>query len=83
MPSASPELFQRSISELLAHGPEVAEAFKRVGLAGCLGCSMSEFDTLSDAVRSYGLDGDAVRRAIEPLVTKEPPCPRPKKSSKR
>lgn len=58
------DLLGRNIAELLAQGPEMAEAFKRAGLAACLGCAMATFESLGEAVQHYQLDAVHVLREI-------------------
>jgi hybrid cluster-associated redox disulfide protein len=43
-----------SVAELLRGHPEAARTFGRHRMA-CVGCLMSDFDTLADVARSYGL----------------------------
>ncbi len=66
--ATSTPLLQRRLTELLALGPAMAEAFKRAGLAGCLGCSMAEFETLADAVKHFDVDAEYVQRVLAPAA---------------
>jgi hybrid cluster-associated redox disulfide protein len=43
-----------SVAELLDEHPEAIATFLRHRMA-CVGCTMSDFDTIADAARSYGL----------------------------
>lgn len=53
-----------TLEELLRRWPSAAQALRRAGLCDCVGCAMAPFETLDDAVRTYGLD----RRRVLSMV---------------
>lgn len=52
------------IAEILARYPSAISVFRRMGLAGCLGCVMAPYDSLSDAVGYYHLDLARILQAL-------------------
>lgn len=46
---------QTSVADVLARWPQAIPLFLRHGMA-CVGCGMSTFETLSDALRIYNID---------------------------
>jgi hypothetical protein len=61
-------LLERTVEELLRL-PSASEAFRRVGLADCIGCAMAKFETVAEVLRTYRLEAERVlpelRRALE------------------
>jgi hybrid cluster-associated redox disulfide protein len=59
-----------TVSELLSCWPETAPIFIRHRMA-CIGCSMSQFETLEGATAVYGLDLDSFVCELEQVLPKE------------
>lgn len=74
-----PHLLDLTVAHLLERWPRSAAVLKRAGLAGCLGCAMAPFETLREALQSYGLDAGPVLAGLSPLLTKGARCPRTKR----
>ncbi|WP_322791729.1 DUF1858 domain-containing protein [Bellilinea sp.] len=60
------------ISELLRDHPATIPVFIRHRMV-CVGCWMSKFDTIADAVWNYGLDMEEFLLELNNFVQLEPP----------
>ncbi len=56
-----------SINEILTNWPETASVFLKLNMT-CIGCYMSPFDTLEDALAVHGLPLDEVLEALNQCV---------------
>lgn len=56
------------VAEILARYPSTISVFREMGLAGCLGCAMAPYDSLSDAVGYYHLDLVRILQALRDAV---------------
>ncbi len=52
------------VAEILSRYPSAISVFREMGLAGCLGCVMAPYDSLSDAVGYYHLDLARILQAL-------------------
>lgn len=59
-----------SVSELLNCWPETAPVFIRHRMA-CIGCPMSQFETLEGAAAVYDLDLDSLVRELQQILPNE------------
>jgi hybrid cluster-associated redox disulfide protein len=60
------------ISELLRDYPATIPVFIRHRMV-CVGCWMSKFDTIADAVWNYGLDMEEFLSELNNFIQSEPP----------
>ncbi len=58
-----------TIAEALQVHPGVAKVLAEFQLTGCSNCEVSDVDTLEGACRSYGIDQDALLRALNSLLS--------------
>lgn len=69
MTAPAPQLdLQMTVADLLTRWPQVIPVFLRYQMI-CIGCSMSPFDTLADAVRNYALPADEFFAEIQASIT--------------
>jgi len=61
-----------SISDILSKWPETASVFLKFNMT-CIGCYMSPFDTLEDALAVHGLPLDEVLEALNQCVAVSQP----------
>lgn len=59
---------QTSVAEILARWPQVIPVFIKHGMA-CVGCGMSTFETLADALRIYRIDPNSFYAELEHFIT--------------
>ena len=57
------------VAELVRRHPAAAQILRDEGLASCLGCAMSPFETVAEAARELRLDPSRIERALQPLAS--------------
>jgi hybrid cluster-associated redox disulfide protein len=62
---------QTSVSELIQQWPQVIPVFIKFHMA-CVGCSMSGFETLEDAARTYGINLQQFFDQLEITIQQKP-----------
>jgi len=60
---------QKTIEEVLTNWPETAVVFKRRNMA-CIGCSVSQFCTITDAAADYNLPLEQFIAELETEIVK-------------
>ncbi|MBT3356232.1 DUF1858 domain-containing protein [bacterium] len=53
-----------NIMEVIANYPKAAEIFAKNGLP-CVGCAAARFESISDIVGEFGIDGEALIKEIK------------------
>ena len=57
---------QTKISEVLEINPDAAELLFEIGL-GCIGCSMSMYESLEDGCRGHGMSDEDINDIVNEL----------------
>ena len=57
-----------TIAEALQVHPRVAEVLAEFRLGGCSNCAVSDVDTIQGACQTYGIDQNALMRALNALL---------------
>jgi hybrid cluster-associated redox disulfide protein len=57
-----------TIAEALQVHPRVAEVLAEFQLGGCSNCAVSDVDTIQGACQTYGIDQNALMRALNALL---------------
>lgn len=58
-----------NIMEVIQNFPQAAEIFAKNGLP-CVGCAAARFESISDIVGEFGIDGEALIKEIKESVKK-------------
>lgn len=66
-----------TIEELLKRWPRSVEVLHRAGLSDCVGCAMSPFETLAEALRIYRVEAGPVVAELATIM-KGTSCLRPR-----
>ena len=61
---------ETSIAEILQTWPETIQVFINHGMI-CVGCHMSAFDTLAEAIANYGYSADNFSQELNKAITKK------------
>ena len=57
------------LSQAMDMHPDARAVFAAFQLGGCSMCSMAQFETIGQACEKYGLDSEALLKALEDLTT--------------
>ena len=57
-----------TIAEAMKVHPRVSEVLSQFHLGGCSNCAVSDVDTIEGACKTYGLDQQALMRALNGLI---------------
>ena len=62
-----------TIGEVMALHPEAEKVLATFHLGGCSSCSITDYHLLGDAIRDYGVEGDALLVALNELFDSRSP----------
>lgn len=71
-----------TIADAMQMHPAVAQVLNDFHLGGCSNCEVSDVDTLEGACRSYGIDQDALMKALNRLLSEPADSGKPIKVGK-